>query len=102
MYGLSGISSRTHCDIKGKKYIDTPQKLCFSDVGLHNARLNSRQIGENHTMENILFNELVNRGFNVDVGLVITRNCDESSNQQQEQREVDFACNKKQTSIFSG
>ena len=79
------VSRATRYDIKGKKYIDTPQKYYFSDVGLRNARINFRQIEENHTMENILFNELVNRGFNVDVGLVVTRDCDESGNRQQKQ-----------------
>ena len=88
------VSRATRYDIKGKKYIDTPQKYYFSDVGLRNARINFRQIEENHTMENILFNELVARGFNVDVGLVVTRNCDESGNRQQKQLEVDFVCNK--------
>ena len=88
------VSRATRYDIKGKKYIDTPQKYYFSDVGLRNARINFRQIEENHTMENILFNELVNRGFNVDVGLVVTRECDEAGNRQQKQLEVDFVCNK--------
>lgn len=88
------VSRATRYDIKSKKYIDTPQKYYFSDVGLRNARINFRQIEENHTMENILFNELVNRGFNVDVGLVVTRDCDESGNRQQKQLEVDFVCNK--------
>ena len=88
------VSRATRYDIKGKKYVDTPQKYYFSDVGLRNARINFRQIEENHTMENILFNELVARGFNVDVGLVVTRNCDESGNRQQKQLEVDFVCNK--------
>lgn len=64
------VSRATRYDIKGRKYIDTPQKYYFSDVGLRNARINFRQIEENHTMENILFNELVARYFGVDVGLV--------------------------------
>ena len=88
------VSRATRYDIKGKKYIDTPQKYYFSDVGLRNARINFRQIEENHTMENVLFNELVNRGFNVDVGLVVTRERDEAGNRQQKQLEVDFVCNK--------
>ena len=88
------VSRATRYDIKGRKYIDTPQKYYFSDVGLRNARINFRQIEENHTMENILFNELMARGFNVDVGLVVTRDCDESGNRQQKQLEVDFVCNK--------
>lgn len=88
------VSRATRYDIKGRKYIDTPQKYYFSDVGLRNARINFRQIEENHTMENILFNELTARGFNVDVGLVVTRDCDESGKRQQKQLEVDFVCNK--------
>lgn len=88
------VTRATRYDIKGKKYIDTPQKYYFSDVGLRNARINFRQIEENHTMENILFNELIARDFNVDVGLVVTRECDGSGNRQQKQLEVDFVCNK--------
>lgn len=88
------VSRATRYDIKGKKYIDTPQKYYFSDVGLRNARINFRQIEENHTMENVLYNELISRDFNVDVGLVVTRDSDESGNRQQKQLEVDFVCNK--------
>ena len=88
------VTRATRYDIKGRKYIDTPQKYYFSDVGLRNARINFRQIEENHTMENILFNELIGRDFNVDVGLVVTRDCHESGNRQQKQLEVDFVCNK--------
>lgn len=57
-------------DIKGKKYIETPLKYYFTDVGLRNARLNFRQQEENHIMENIIFNELIAREFDVDVGMV--------------------------------
>lgn len=57
-------------DIKGKKYIDTPSKHYFTDMGLRNSRLNFRQMEETHTMENIIFNELKMRGYNVDVGVV--------------------------------
>ena len=81
-------------DVKGRKYIGSPLKYYFSDVGLRNARINFRQIEENHTMENILFNELIARDFNVDVGLVVTREYDSSGNRQQKQLEVDFVCNK--------
>lgn len=88
------VSRAARYDIKGKKYIDTPQKYYFSDVGLRNARINFRQIEENHTMENILFNELIGRDYNVDVGLVVTRNSDETGSRQQKQLEVDFVCNK--------
>lgn len=62
--------SAIRCDIKGKKYINTPSKYYFSDLGLRNARLNFRQVEETHAMENIIFNELKTRGYNTDVGVV--------------------------------
>lgn len=62
------IDSAIRYDIKGKKYINTPSKYYFTDLGLRNARLNFRQVEETHAMENIIFNELNVRGFNVDVG----------------------------------
>lgn len=76
-------------DVKGKKYISTPSKYYFADIGLRNARLNFRQQEENHLMENIIYNELLIRGFNVDVGVVEVR--DENKNRKQ--LEVDFVCN---------
>ena len=75
-------------DVKGKKYIQTPQKYYFADVGLRNARLNFRQQEENHIMENIIYNELLIRGYNVDVGVVQVREGD-----VRKQLEVDFVCN---------
>ncbi len=81
-------------DIKGKKYIDTPYKFYFTDVGLRNARINFRQIEENHTMENIIYNELVARDYNVDVGLVVYSQKDENEKLIRRQLEVDFVCNK--------
>lgn len=80
------IHSALRYDIKGRKYIDTPSKYYFTDVGLRNARLNFRQIEETHTMENIIFNELHIRGYNVDVGVVPTGD--------RKQLEIDFVCNK--------
>lgn len=76
-------------DIKGKKYISTPSKYYFTDIGLRNVRLNFRQQEENHLMENIIYNELIIRGYNVDVGVVEVR--DEKKNRKQ--LEVDFICN---------
>ena len=76
-------------DIKGKKYISTPSKYYFSDIGLRNARLNFRQQEENHIMENIIYNELITRGYNVDVGVVEVRD----DNKARKQLEVDFVCN---------
>ena len=75
-------------DVKGKKYIQSPQKYYFADVGLRNARLNFRQQEENHIMENIIYNELIIRGYNVDVGVVEIRD-----GQKRKQLEVDFICN---------
>ena len=64
------IEKATRYDIKGKKYINTPFKYYFSDLGLRNARLNFRQSEKSHLMENLIYNELRIRGFNVDVGVV--------------------------------
>ena len=75
-------------DVKGRKYINTPQKYYFSDLGLRNARLNFRQQEESHLMENAIYNELIMRGFNVDVGVVEIR-----EGNKRIQTEVDFVCN---------
>lgn len=64
------LDSAIRYDIKGGKYIDTPVKYYFADMGLRNARLNFRQLEETHAMENIIFNELKIRGFNVNVGII--------------------------------
>ena len=81
-------------DIKGKKYIDTPSKYYFTDLGLRNARLNFRQIEETHAMENIIFNELKTRGFNVDVGVVVVNETDKNGKKIRKQLEIDFVCNR--------
>lgn len=81
-------------DVKGKKYIDTPVKYYFTDMGLRNARLNFRQLEETHSMENIIFNELKIRGFNVDVGVVTQHAVNEKGNSVNRQLEIDFVCNK--------
>lgn len=83
------VNKSERYDVKGKKYIQTPQKYYFSDVGLRNARLNFRQQEENHIMENIIYNELIVRGYNVDVGVVEIRD----ANKNRKQLEVDFVCN---------
>lgn len=87
------IDSAVRYDIKGKKYIDTPVKYYFTDMGLRNARLNFRQLEETHTMENIIFNEMKIRGFNVDIGVVIV-NSSKDGNSVRKQYEIDFVCNK--------
>lgn len=81
-------------DVKGKKYLDTPYKFYFTDLGLRNARLNFRQLEPSHMMENIIYNELRIRGFNVDVGVVpiVRRNID--GRQERVRLEIDFVCNK--------
>ncbi|MDE6240123.1 MAG: ATP-binding protein [Muribaculaceae bacterium] len=81
-------------DIKGKKYIDTPYKYYFVDLGLRNARLNFRQLEKTHMMENIIYNELRVRGFNVDVGIVPLVIRDGNGNQKRVSYEVDFVANK--------
>ena len=88
------LSRSLRYDIKGKKYIATPAKYYFEDVGLRNARLNFRQIEENHIMENILYNELRIRGFNVDVGIVEKFGKTEQGKTTKKQFEVDFVANK--------
>lgn len=88
------VDKAVRYDIKGRKYIDTPQKYYFTDVGLRNARINFRQIEENHTMENIIFNELLSRDFNVDIGLVVVSQKDNNGRLIRKQLEVDFVCNK--------
>ena len=82
------IEKSERYDIKGKKYIHTPFKFYFSDIGLRNSRLNFRQQEENHIMENILFNELLFRGYNVDVGVLPIR-----EGNDKKQVEIDFVCN---------
>ena len=88
------IDSAVRYDVKGKKYIDTPVKYYFTDMGLRNARLNFRQLEETHSMENIIFNELKIRGFNVDVGVIIQYDTNEKGNSVRKQLEIDFVCNK--------
>ena len=88
------IDSAIRYDVKGKKYIDTPVKYYFTDMGLRNARLNFRQIEETHSMENIIFNELKMRGFNVDVGVIVQYDTNEKGNSIRRQLEIDFVCNK--------
>ena len=81
-------------DIKGKRYIDTPAKYYFEDLGLRNARLNFRQAEESHLMENLIYNELRLRGLSVDVGQVVVHYKDEQGKSQRSNLEVDFVCNR--------
>jgi predicted AAA+ superfamily ATPase len=88
------LSKAYRYDIKGRSYIDTPLKYYFTDIGLRNARLNFRQQEENHIMENILYNELIARDFNIDVGVVEYNHVDENGKKVRTQLEVDFVVNK--------
>lgn len=88
------IQNSLRYDVKGKKYINTPSKYYFTDIGLRNARLNFRQLEENHIMENIIYNELKIRGFSVDVGVVTLNTKDADGKSIRKQLEIDFICNK--------
>ncbi len=87
------VSEVNRFDVKGRKYIGTPLKYYFEDVGLRNARLGFRQVEETHLMENIIYNELRVRGCRVDVGVVIKRNRTEEGVQEKKQLEIDFVAN---------
>lgn len=88
------IEKSVRYDIKGKKYISTPSKYYFVDMGLRNARLNFRQTEENHIMENVIYNELRMRGFSVDVGMVEIKEKQPDGTWQRKQLEIDFVANK--------
>ena len=87
------IEKATRYDIKGKRYVNSPYKYYFTDLGLRNARINFRQIDKGHLMENLIYNELRVRGFNVDVGVVPIVLRDKDGRQQRASLEVDFVCN---------
>jgi len=87
------IEKATRYDIKGNRYIDTPYKFYFEDLGLRNARLNFRQTEYTHLMENLVYNELRLRGFNVDVGIVNARKNIGNGQWQRTKLEIDFVCN---------
>ena len=87
------IEQAKRYNIKGRKYINTPSKYYFTDIGLRNARLNFRQSEETHTMENVVYNELRVRGFNVDVGIVEYYSSEGGGKSILKQSEVDFVCN---------
>lgn len=87
------IEKSVRYDIKGKKYISTPSKYYFSDLGLRNARLNFRQTEFTHLLENAIYNELRLRGLSVDVGQVPISKTDADGKRKQSMLEVDFVCN---------
>lgn len=87
------INKANRYNVKGRKYIGTPLKYYFEDVGLRNARLGFRQVEETHLMENIIYNELRSRGYTVDVGVVEKRGTDENGKEYKNQLEIDFVAN---------
>ncbi len=88
------IKKAVRYDVKGRKYIGTPTKFYYTDMGLRNARLEFRQLEETHIMENILYNDLIRRGMNVDVGVVEYNTKDSEGKKIRKQLEVDFVVNK--------
>lgn len=88
------IEKAQRYDVKGKGYIGTPYKFYFTDLGLRNVRLNFRQLEKSHMMENVIYNELLVRGFNVDVGVVPVTIRDSEGKQRKVTYEIDFVCNK--------
>lgn len=89
------ISTAKRYDVKGKSYFNYPNKYYYTDLGLRNARLNYRQYDEGHIMENIIYNELVLRGYSVDVGVVVDR-----TKGQNAQKEIDFVVNSADKRIY--
>ncbi len=87
------IEEAKRYDIKGRGYIETPSKFYFSDLGLRNARINFRQFEPNHSMENVIYNELRMRGYNVDVGVVPVVEKTKDGSVKRVSLEVDFVCN---------
>lgn len=94
------ISKARRYDIKGKSYIDSPFKYYFEDIGLRNARLGFKEQDKTHIMENILYSELIARGFNVDVGIIDHYIKDANKMTQRIKYEVDFICNKGNNRLY--
>ncbi|MGN0225865.1 MAG: ATP-binding protein [Prevotella sp.] len=94
------VSRCIRYDIKGRKYIDTPQKYYFEDLGLRNARIGFRQVEQTHLMENMIYNELRLRGYIVDVGVVYSNIKGENGVYRRNQLEVDFVCNKGSRRVY--
>lgn len=94
------VAKAVRYDVKGRKYIDTPSKFYFCDLGLRNARLNFRQTENTHLMDNLIYNELIYRGYNVDVGVVVTEMKDEEGKRHKVQLEIDFVCNQGSKRIY--
>ena len=89
------IAAAKRYDVKGKTYFNYPNKYYYTDIGLRNARLNYRQYDPGHMIENIIYNELVRRGYSVDVGVVTDR-----TGGKKVQREIDFVVNDADRKIY--
>ena len=94
------VAKAVRYDVKGRKYINTPSKFYFCDLGLRNVRLNFRQTENTYLMENLIYNELIYRGYNVDVGVVVTEMKDEEGKRHKVQLEIDFVCNQGSKRIY--
>jgi predicted AAA+ superfamily ATPase len=94
------IEKAIRYDVKGRKYIGTPAKYYYTDLGLRNARLGFRQLEETHIMENVLYNDLIRRGMNVDVGVVEYNTKDPDGKKIRKQLEVDFVVNKGDKRVY--
>ena len=94
------IKKAVRYDVKGRKYIGTPAKYYYSDIGLRNARLEFRQLEETHIMENIIYNDLIRRGLNVDVGVVEYNTKDSGGKKIRKQLEVDFVVNRRDKRFY--
>ena len=94
------ISKAVRYDIKGKKYIDTPYKYYFADLGLRNALLNFRQVEPTHIMENIIYNHLIGSGYKVDVGSITHYQKDAEGKTTRSTLEIDFVCNKGSKRVY--
>ncbi len=94
------IKKTNRYDIKGRKYINTPSKYYFVDMGLRNARLNFRQLEDTHMMENIIYNELIQRGYYVDIGVVEVSEKNENGNYVRKSLEIDFVANMSNDKIY--
>ncbi len=94
------VSEAKRYDIKGRKYIGANSKYYFTDIGLRNALLNFRQSEPTHIMENVIYNELIIRGYNVDVGIVDISELNSNGNYALKQYETDFVCNRENEKIY--
>ncbi|MBQ9037540.1 MAG: ATP-binding protein, partial [Erysipelotrichaceae bacterium] len=94
------IEKAQRYDVKGKKYLSADAKYYFTDMGLRNAKINFRQIEINHIMENIVYNELRNRGYNVDVGVVPTYTTGSTGKSERRDLEVDFVARKIDKTVY--